>query len=426
MKTVLGVALCALILGSGALRAEDGGHGEAAASSGHAVPAAANAASPGESAPTSGPAGEEDGRWAKTRAPMPFDVMRSVQFLQDQVARGNDRAIRVQALLLRRFGRTFLEADPAVWQDPRNFRAVVLFALSGGTPDVLQRLIREKLLDETQQTLLDGTLAYVSNDLDKARKRLGQVDLDELEPVLAAQLHLVLGQINQIDHPTDAIPHLDKARLLAPGTLIEEAALRLGVVLVDGAGDPSRADQLARRYFDRFANSAYVGNFEARFTAIVTSRASQDADKTLAEMSDVIASLPDARQQTIYLAAARRSLVQGNLHFAHAAAQAALALPGLGAADQDRAKLYATASSLGSLKPAEARGTLDALDRALLHPEDGKLLDAAYAVLDSIDATLAQMPPGAAASASAEGEHAPAVLARAEAALAQSSQVLKP
>lgn len=422
MKTVFGVALCALILGTGALRAEGGGHGEAAASSGQEV-----AASPPPSTDAASLAEGEEGaeHWAKTRAPMPFDVMRSVQFLQDQVARGNGRAIRVQALLLRRFGRTFLEADPAVWRDPRNFRAVVLFALSGGTPDVLQRLMREKLLDETQMPLLEGTLAYVNNNLDKARKKFAEVRFEGMEPVLAAQLHLVMGQIDQIDHPEKAIPHLDQARLLAPGTLIEEASLRLGAMLVDASGDHERADQLARRYFDRFADSTYSGNFEARFTAMVTSRANEQAEEALADMSDVIASLPDARRQTLYLAAARRSLVEGNLHFAKAAAEAALALPGLAPADQDRAELYATASSLGSVKPAEARATLDAIDRAELHPEDGKLLDAAYAVLDSIDATLAQMPPGAAAPAGA-GEAAPAILAQAEAALAQSSQVLKP
>ncbi|ALN74146.1 hypothetical protein [Aureimonas sp. AU20] len=418
MKTVLGVALCALILGSGALRAEESGHDATAASSGHEVAAEPAAATPGAE-------GEEAGAaWAKTRTPMPFDVMRSVQFLQDQVARGNDRAIRVQALILRRFGRTFLEADPAVWQDPRNFRAAVLFALSGGTPEVLQRLMREKLLDEAQTPLLEGTLAYVSNDLEKARKRLSGVELEGMEPVLAAQLSLVLGQINQVDHPEVAIPHLDRARLLAPGTLIEEASLRLGATLVDDSGDHGRADQLARRYFDRFSNSAYAGNFEARFTAMVTSRAAEKADETLADMSDIIASLPDPRRQTLYLAASRRSLVEGNLHFAQAAADAALAIPGLGDADRDRAELYETASALGSLKTADARRTLDAIDRTRLHPEDVKLLDAAYSVLDSIDATLAEMPAGAESAAPAEA--VPAVLARAEAALAQSSQVLKP
>lgn len=421
MKTVLGVALCALILGSGALRAEDGGQAEAAASSGHEVAAPAE----GEAKADAGTQGEAAAQFATTRAPMPFDVMRSVQFLQDQVARGNDRAIRVQALLLRRFGRTFLEADPAVWRDPRNFRAAILFSLSGGTPDVLDRLMREKLLDESQTALIEGTLAYVRNNLEKAKKRLADVPLAEMEPVLAAQLHLVLGQIHQGDNPKDAIAHLDQARLLAPGTLIEEASLRLGAMLVDASGDHARADQLARRYFDRFANSSYAGNFEARFSAMVTSRGSANAEEALAEMSDVIAALSGPRQQTLYLAAARRSLVEGNLQFAAASAEAALAIPGLSGSDQSRAELYKTASSLGSLKPTEARQTLDRIERAELHPEDATLLDAAYTVLDQIDATLAAMPAPAlnVASAKADG---PAVLARAEAALAQSSQALKP
>ncbi len=421
MKPILAVALCALALGTGALRAEAAGQGETAAPGGHDAPAATVAAS--ETAPPA------DSPFPTTRAPMPFDVMRSVQFLQDQVARGNDRAIRVQALILRRFGRTFLEADPAVWQDARNFRAALLFALSGGTPDVLDRLIREKLLDEAQLPLLEGTLAYVRNDLGTARRKLAHIRFEGMEPVLAAQLSLVLGQIEQIDDPKSAIVHLDRARLLAPGTLIEEAALRLGAMLVDGTGDHARADQLSRRYFDRYADSAYVGNFEARFTATLTERAAENAPATLAGMADVIAGLPPARRQTLFLAAARRSLVEGSLPFAKGTAAAALAIPGLSDADRDRAVLYRTASALGSLKPADARRTLDAIERPRLHPEDEKLLEAAYAVLDSIDATLAAMPeasPSADAAAAAGAPDTPAILARAEAALAGSTEILKP
>jgi len=414
-----------LILGSGALRAEEGGQAEAAASSGHEMAAPAEGEAHAEGGEASAEGEEGAVQFATTRAPMPFDVMRSVQFLQDQVARGNGRAIRVQALLLRRFGRTFLEADPVVWRDPRNFRAVILFSLSGGTPDVLDRLMREKLLDESQTALTEGTLAYVRNNLEKAKKRFAEVSFDGMEPVLAAQLHLVLGQIHQVDNPKDAIAHLDQARLLAPGTLIEEASLRLGAMLVDASGDHARADQLARRYFDRYADSSYAGNFEARFTAMVTSRGSQNAEEALAEMSDVIAGLPPARRQTLYLAAARRSLVEGNLQFAAASAEAAIALPGLSEADESRAELYRTASSLGTLKPSDARATLDRIARAELHPEDATLLDAAYTVLDQIDATLAAMPAPSATVASAETS-GPAVLARAEAALAQSSQALKP
>ncbi|RIY01889.1 hypothetical protein D3218_06060 [Aureimonas flava] len=325
-----------------------------------------------------------DTQWSQSRSPMPFDVMRSVQFLQDQVARGNVRAIRVQALLLRRFGATFLEAAPEVWSDPRNTRAVVLFTFSGGTPDVIQALLRENRLPEGEKPLFEGALAYVRNDLPAAAKKLEAVSVDALEPVLAAQVSLALGQIHQFDQPAEAIENLTRARLLAPGTLIEEAALRLGVPLVDESGDHQGGDRLARRYFDAFHDSSYVSNFETRYVAMVVGRAMPDAHAALLTMDAVVDALPVDRRQRLYLAAARRSLVSGNLRFAAIASDRAVELGELQPGDLARAVLYHAASSLGVDGQDASRAALDGIDRDLLHAEDAKLLDAAYSVLDSM------------------------------------------
>ncbi|MBB3996396.1 hypothetical protein [Aureimonas pseudogalii] len=399
-------------------------HGAAAAPGAAEGEAPATGAAHGQAAATGAALATApfDPSWKTSRTPMPFDVMRSVQFLQDQVARGNDRAIRVQALLLRRFGPTFLEADPVVWKDPRNVRAVILFTLSGGSSEVIDRLAGESLLDETQTALVQGASAYVRNDLETAAKRLLEVDLASLEPVLAAQLSLVLGQILQIDHPADALPHLDRARLLAPGTLIEEAALRLEATLVEAQGERTFADRLARQYFDRYADSSYAGNFEARFAAIYVGRAKTDPGAAMAAMADVLAGLPDPRQARLFLSASRRSLVEGNLKFANDAAQKGLSLEGVAEADRVRGRLYEVASRLGTTDPAGARSELEAIDAAQLHPEDAKLLDAAFGVLDSIDAhpLVAAADPVAAPST----PEAPSVLSRAEQALAQASQDL--
>jgi chemotaxis protein MotC len=329
-------------------------------------------------------AGGRDTHWTETRTPMPFDVMRSVQFLQDQVARGNVRAIRVQALLLRRFARTFVEAAPEVWNDPRNTRAIVLFTFSGGTPDVIATLLDQGRLPEAERPLFDGALAYVRNDLKTAATKLEAISIDDLEPVLAAQVSLALGQIHQIDHPDKAIEDLANARLLAPGTLIEEAALRLGAPLADDAGAHDDADRMARRYFDTYHDSSYAANFETRYVALVVGRAMTDPQAALVAMDGVVAGLPTARQQRLYLAAARRSLVAGNLHFASQSADQAITLDGLEPGDAARANLYRTASALGADDQTASRKALDGIDRSLLHVEDQKILDAAYSVLDSM------------------------------------------
>ena len=393
------------------------------------APAHAEAAPDGEGHETAeAPAAAEapvegrDTHWSDERRPMPFDVMRSVQFLQDQVARGNVRAIRVQALLLRRFGRTFIEAPTEVWNDERNARAVVLFTFSGGEPDVIEALIREGRLPESQRPLFEGALAYVRNDLQGAAKKLQTVAIDKLEPVLAAQVSLALGQIQQAEHPDTAIGHLAKARLLAPGTLIEEAALRLGAPLVDATGDHAQADRLARRYFDAYRESSYVSNFETRYVAMVVGRVMPDPEGALLSMDAVLDGLPASRRQRLYLAAARRSLVSGNLEFSALAADRAIGLGGLEPGDDARATLYRTAASLGVEGQDASRAVLDRIDRTLLHPEDGKLLEAAYSVLDSM------ARPALLTEASSKPPETPeqsAVLSRARQALEAASQEMK-
>lgn len=325
---------------------------------------------------------------AQSRKPMPFDVIRSLQFLQDQIARGNDRAIRVQALLLRRFGPTFLAADDAVWTDARNRRAAVLFVLSGGPPEILDTLVRRGVLPEDERDLFAGALAYVRNDLPSARDYLSRVDLTAAEPGLAAHVHLVIGQILQTEDPAAAIGHLDQARLHAPGGLVEEAALRLGVLLVDGLGETAKSDRLARQYFDRYHRSAYSGNFEARLAAVQAGRGASGAEPAIATLRDIVGGLAPERRQRIHLSVARRALVEGDRRFAALNAEAALGIEPIAPGDRERGRLYELAARATIASPgfAETAQALASLDRTLLHPEDLPLLEGALRIVDAIEA----------------------------------------
>ena len=67
--------------------------------------------------------------------------------------------------------------------------------------------------------------------------------------------------------PAKALAYLDDARLLAPGTLIEEAAFRRQIALIASAGDGERYEMMVARYLRRFPNSVYAGNFRQQFAA---------------------------------------------------------------------------------------------------------------------------------------------------------------
>lgn len=358
---------------------------EAPAAEGHEPAGDASIAHAGTPADAATPAAD----FAETRGPAPFDIIRTIQFLQDQVSRGNGRAIRLQAALLRRFGPVFLAADGTVWKDGRNRRAAVLFVLSGGPPEVLRRLLQSGQLENDPEALFQGALAYVQNDLDKAQKLLSEVDLDGMEPGLSAHIQLVLGQMQQVKDPDAALRYLDQARLLAPGGLIEEAALRMEVLIAEGKGEHAAADRLARQYFDRYARSSYSANFEARFAAVYAGRPLEDAKASVDTILDVTERLSADSRRGLLLAVARRALVEGKLGLAELASDAAGAIEGIPDAERQRAELYATAARLGKAPTSDAAILLDAIKRDELHPDDAKLLDAANSVIASIERPLA-------------------------------------
>jgi len=70
----------------------------------------------------------------------PYQMVRSLQMLQDQIARGDLEAHNAQPALLKRIGDSFLKVDASSWKEPRNSRAAVTFLLSGGAPQVIATL----------------------------------------------------------------------------------------------------------------------------------------------------------------------------------------------------------------------------------------------------------------------------------------------
>ena len=58
------------------------------------------------------------------------------------------------------------------------------------------------------------------------------------------------------------------ARILAPGGLIEEAALRRELFILDNETDPNAIRRIVGRYFSRFGRSAHVENFVERLETL--------------------------------------------------------------------------------------------------------------------------------------------------------------
>ncbi len=200
----------------------------------------------------------------------PYLAVRSLQVLQEMVAHGSTSAQGAQPKLLSHIADVFAAADPAVWKERRNAQAAVLYLFSSGKPAVVRALLGRAVFAPENDRLLKGALAYAEGEDGVAKALLGKIDPKSLPPSVGGHLALVLATLFAKDDAAKAGRMLDEARLLVPGTLVEEAALRRQIFLSADAATLDKFVSLSRQYLRRFHTSVYAGNFKHRLTSFAT------------------------------------------------------------------------------------------------------------------------------------------------------------
>lgn len=320
----------------------------------------------------------------------PFEMVRTLQTLQAQIAGGNATAVAAQRDLLSVMEKTFLASDPSVWRDGRNARAAVTFTLSGGSPRLMRSLLALDPPIAIEADLAAGALAYIENREDEARKRLLPLDARTLPMSLGGQVALVQASLVAREDLPKAIGLLDDARLLMPGTLVEEAALRREVFLVAQTGNLDRFEFLSQQYLRRFGTSVYAEDFRQRFATAIARLGIADGDDRFPRLETILKTSDPENQRALFLQLAQAAVVHGKLGTARSAAADAAALATIGGHDAMRAGLYdAAASILPGKDIVEVSKRLAGLNRRQLGRRDADLLDAAIAVA----AAVGEVPP---------------------------------
>jgi chemotaxis protein MotC len=309
----------------------------------------------------------------------PYHLVRSLQALQDQIGRGNIEAHNAQPALLKRLGEEFQAADISVWKDPRNSRAVLTFLLSGGAPEVVVALRARKVLD-IDDAILDGALAYVQGRPEEAKARLGTISARSFPPALGAEIAMVQSALLAQSDFKAAIERLDEVRLLMPGTLVEEAALRREIFLVGQVDDFDKFESLALQYFRRYRHSVYAGNFRQRFALAVARFSFVQQPDRFPRLVAIIDNLDQPSQRGLYLLVARTSLLRGKVEMTDLAARRIAALAEEGSDDRLRADLYRAAARVVTNANPEAIRDLQQIDVTKLAERDAELLAAALAM----------------------------------------------
>ncbi|WP_414833016.1 hypothetical protein [Afifella sp. YEN Y35] len=367
----------------------ESGADEHAADDAHAGSGTEHPAGEGESAS----AGDGHGEAVAKVEPLPVTprpgldaaaLFRDLQSVQDRIAQGSTEALAEQRQVLDRIEVEFRKAPQETWQDPRNAVSLVGYVLSGGRPAVLRDILRSEPLPAIDEQLMRGALAYAEGRAQAAKEALADVKARSFtstgSQVAIAQAALVVSE-----DPVRASALLDEARLLAPGTLAEEAALRREILVVAELQQVEKFALLSRQYLQRFRHSVYAGNFRQRFATALTRMKFVDNPEELPRLDDILSDMEPAARQELYLIIARAAVVQAKAPIARFAADRVLAMADLSDTAKEQAHLYRAAVSVVGVETFDgASAALKKIDRNLLEEADRDLLDVVLGIADSI------------------------------------------
>lgn len=387
---------------------------------------AAGLACAGPASAETEPASEPPAPAAETRpAPLPpYALVRTLQALQERIAEGDVAAHEAQRGLIAAIAGRFAEADRTVWADPRNARAAIAFVLAGGPPQSLSAVLAATAGDEdafgADRTMAQGALAFLQGREDEARAALSPIDALEVGGPLGAQLAMAQSALAVRESAAEAMRLLAVARLLAPGTLIEEAALRREIFVAGQSGDVERLEFLATQYMRRFRHSVYAGNFRQRFAVLLTALDFDGDLDRFARLETLLERFDAESRRDIYLFFARHSLIHGRTAVARRAATLAYDLSAGGSDEEERAAFYAAASQVATERYALAADALADLDPGRLPPQDVLLLEAVLDLairigepLPLADAEAEEAIAGEDVAAAEDGEPPVAIVAEA-------------
>lgn len=201
-----------------------------------------------------------------------------------------------------------------------------------------------------------------------------------LGSVLLARAALAVG-----DDPAAASALLDGARFAAPGTLVEEAALRRSILIAAERDDLATFERMVSRYLRKFRTSVYAGNFRRRLASALTRMSFVRDPSTFARLEALLQPMPASGRQELYLLVARAAVEGGNPVAGQMAARRVLELAEPDTLDHRRARLYqAAAEVVDAPLAAAARTTLGELAAEQLPATDRALLNAAIALARSV------------------------------------------
>ncbi len=318
----------------------------------------------------------------------PHHAVRTLAALQERIAHGDEAALGLQRPLVHDIAQQLKSFPPEMWKLPRNRWAVIKFALSGGDPEQLRVVLSRRLFAQPEMALARAALAYAEGQRSTALGLLDRVDIYELPPSLAGHVALVKAMVIAKGDLARVARLTDDARLLSPGTLVEETALRLAIEVAISQRDSARFEAMALRYFRRFPRSPYLPAMIRPVAAVIADGGYNERPDGTRWVHGVVQYLDPNRLVQFYSALADAGLRSAKLKTAASAARMAQKYARNGSPEQAWALAYEGAALVVGPNGRDGLSRLAAAEAISAGGAVGELIKGARAI-----AKLIQAPP---------------------------------
>lgn len=328
----------------------------------------------------------------------PYQAVRTLSALQERMAQGDETAFAMQKDVVREIADELKAFPVTVWREQRNRQALIKYALSGGDPELLREVLRQKLFGADELSLAEGALDYAEGKRSVALRHLEKVDVFALPPSLAGHVALVTAIVVANTDLARVVRLADEARLLSPGTLVEETALRLGMEGAISRGDRPKFEMLASRYFRRFPRSPYLGAVIRPVATAIAENGYSESPEGAKWVHGIVHYLDPQKLVQFYAALAETGLRSAKLATTVTAARMARKYARDGSPEHAWTQAYEGAALVIGLAPEDGFALLNAAEAAGVAAPVGELIASARAISQLIKSPpieLAQPEPAA-------------------------------
>ena len=230
------------------------------------------------------------------KPPAPLFTVRPLASLRERLIRGSGDDPQGQLSLIEAMAAELARFDASVWQDARNRLALVSFTLGGGDPALLRKVAESDLFGEPEKPLAHGSLAYAEGHFEAAAELLGKVDARTLPASLAGRTALVKAVLLARSDAAAALDMCRLARAVSPGTIVDEAALRMTVELAALASDTGEFRRGLSRLVWRFPQTPFLSSILGQIASYIAGQDESAEPDAVLWLEDLVSALrPDQR-----------------------------------------------------------------------------------------------------------------------------------